>query len=81
MTKEETALNALNWFRAHNISAFVEDDSVYVEIDGFEFQLSYGEVLYRAEEYVRLKENNLLPSSNNYLGIEDYILNITKDLL
>ena len=60
MTKEETALNALEWFKVHNIAAFAEDGEVFVEIDGFEFELSDFEASYRADEYLRLKENNLI---------------------
>jgi len=51
---------ANNWFKVHNISAFIDDGTMYIRNGEFEFQLSSAEVYYRAEEYVRLKTNNLI---------------------
>tara|TARA_R110001592_G_C12818085_1_gene718693 strand:+ start:50 stop:256 length:207 start_codon:yes stop_codon:yes gene_type:complete len=51
---------AQEWFKVHNINTFVNDSNTYIEVAGFEFKLCNYEVRYRAEEYKRLKENNLI---------------------
>lgn len=51
---------AQEWFKVHNINTFVNDSNTYIEVGDFEFKLCNYEVRYRAEEYKRLKENNLI---------------------
>jgi hypothetical protein len=60
MTREDALGNAFEWFKVHNISVFIENDTMYISDGTFEFQLSSAEVYYRAEEYIRLKTNNLI---------------------
>lgn len=60
MIREDVLNNAFKWFEVHNISAFIDDNTIYIDYGTFEFQLSSAEVYYRAEEYVRLKTNNLI---------------------
>jgi len=51
---------ALKWFKVHNIDAFINNGKMYLRADDFEFQLTSEEVEYRAEEYIRLKKNELI---------------------
>lgn len=51
---------ATKWFRVHNIDTFINKSKMYIKEGGFEFELSSEEIIYRAEEYVRLKESNLI---------------------
>lgn len=48
MTKN-TLKHALKWFEIHDINAFQDDGSIYINIDGhFELQISNAEIEYRA---------------------------------
>lgn len=60
MITKDTLNNANEWFKFHNVPTFIYDGTMYMQAYGFEFQLSSAEVFYRAEEYLRLKENNLI---------------------
>lgn len=60
MIREDVLNNAFKWFEIHNISVFIDDGTIYINDGAFEFQISSAEVFYRAEEYVRLKTNNLI---------------------
>lgn len=51
---------ANKWFRVHNINTFINKGKMYINEGEFEFELSSEEIMYRAEEYLRLKENNLI---------------------
>lgn len=51
---------AHKWFKLHNIPAYIVNGSIYYNQGAFEFELSRGEIIYRAIEYKRLKRNNLI---------------------
>ena len=58
--------NANEWFKIHDIPTSILEQvgrkgySLYIDIGNFELQLAEEEIQYRANEYIRLKENNLL---------------------
>ena len=56
--------NANEWFKIHDIPTSIlmgkKGHSLYIDIGNFELQLAEEEIQYRANEYIRLKENNLL---------------------
>ena len=53
---------ANKWFQLHDIKSFIhlKKDTIYIDIGNFELELSKDEIEYRASEYIRLKENNLI---------------------
>ena len=51
---------ANKWFRVHNIDTFINHGKMYINEGGFGFELSSEEIMYRAEEYKRLKRDNLI---------------------
>ena len=58
---KESYEEANKWFALHDIPSFVDDESsLYITVGGFEIQVSTSEVLYRAEEYRRLRDDNLI---------------------
>tara|TARA_R100001463_G_scaffold96803_1_gene151243 strand:- start:293 stop:520 length:228 start_codon:yes stop_codon:yes gene_type:complete len=46
----------LKWFELHEINAFEDDKSVYIEAYNFELELSSAEVFYRADLYKSISE-------------------------
>ena len=56
--------NANEWFKIHDIPTSIlvgkKGQSLYINIGNFELQLAKEEIQYRANEYIRLKENNLI---------------------
>ena len=58
-TKKHTN-QAEEWFKLHDILTFVDDSNMYISVGNFEFKLCNSEVRYRAEQYKRLVENNLI---------------------
>lgn len=60
-----TLKHAQEWFKIHQIKTYIynnkeENLSLYYIDGAFEFELSKDEIIYRAEEYMRLKRNNLI---------------------
>tara|TARA_R110000823_G_C15649151_1_gene470784 strand:- start:114 stop:293 length:180 start_codon:yes stop_codon:yes gene_type:complete len=43
---------AEKWFQLHNITYFIDDGSIYLQIGGIEFQISTAEANYRAELFL-----------------------------
>ena len=62
--EKEILINADKWFKLHDIKTFINKGSkiwkLYIDIGNFELELSQDEIEYRANEYIRLKENNLI---------------------
>ncbi len=60
--KKQDLIDANEWFKVHNIQSFIHrNNTLYVVVDyDFELQLSNAETLYRAEEFRRLKEQDLI---------------------
>mgnify|MGYP007047555708 FL=1 len=59
--KMDKVLNlAQEWFKIHNIPTLIYNNTIYYNEGSFEFELSKDEIIYRAEEYTRLKKNNLI---------------------
>lgn len=46
----------IKWFELHDINAFEDDKSVYIEAYNFELQISPSEVSYRADLYKKTME-------------------------
>ena len=57
---KDNLINAEKWFKLHNISSFTQKNNLYIKIESFELELSEDEIRYRANEYKRLKKNNLI---------------------
>ncbi len=57
-----TLKHANEWFKLHNIPTYIDkvNGTIYYDDGAFEFELSKDEIIYRAEEYMRLKRNNLI---------------------
>ncbi len=51
---------AQEWFKIHNIPTLIYNNTIYYNQGSFELELSKDEIIYRAEEYIRLKRNNLI---------------------
>lgn len=52
--------NAHDWFKVHDINTFISKGKLYINSGNFEFELSEEEIAYRAKEYKRLNQNNLI---------------------
>lgn len=50
---------ANKWFYLHNINVLISNGKMYINEGRFEFELSSDEIVHRAEEYKRLKQDNL----------------------
>ena len=65
--EKKTLEYADKWFKLHDIPSFLQEpdkDTIYIDIGNFELELSQEEIEYRASEYLRLKENNLIKHKN-----------------
>ena len=57
---KDNLINAEKWFKLHYISSFIQKNTLYINIEHFELELSKEEIIYRGNEYKRLKKNNLI---------------------
>ena len=53
---KDNLINAEKWFKLHNISSFIQKNTLYINIEHFELELSKEEIIYRGNEYKRLKK-------------------------
>lgn len=62
MTITETIQDAEQWFRIHDIPTYVDisNKTIYVKSEDFELELSADEIIYRAELFRELIENDLI---------------------
>jgi len=51
---------AQEWFKIHEMPTLIYNNTIYYNEGSFELELSKDEIIYRAEEYLRLKRNNLI---------------------
>ena len=51
---------AQEWFKIHDMPTLIYNNTIYYNEGSFELELSKDEIIYRAEEYLRLKRNNLI---------------------
>tara|TARA_A100001201_G_scaffold84993_2_gene75233 strand:+ start:3772 stop:3984 length:213 start_codon:yes stop_codon:yes gene_type:complete len=56
----QTLENAQKWYKVHDIPVYYFNAKLYYNTGDFELELSKDEVIYRAKEYTRLKNNNLI---------------------
>ena len=58
----ETIQDAEQWFKAHDIPTYVDisNKTIFVKSGNFELELSADEIIYRAELFRELKENDLI---------------------